>query len=157
MKQLKGLILQMCKFSAVGTSCFVIDYVLMIVFTELCNMEYLFSCAFSFTISVVINYILSMQFVFQGKEEMHKIIEIIIFSSLSVVGLGLNLLLMWGGVEFLGFSYIHAKVYASLIVTGYNFFSRKLFLDSSKEKEVINSAMREIGYTEINSYTEINR
>ena len=42
MKQLKGLILQMCKFSAVGTSCFVIDYVLMIVFTELCNMEYLF-------------------------------------------------------------------------------------------------------------------
>ncbi|SFG52675.1 Putative flippase GtrA (transmembrane translocase of bactoprenol-linked glucose) [Lachnospiraceae bacterium C7] len=147
MIRVKRLILQMFKFSIVGTSCFAIDYGLMIALTELLNMEYLYSSAVSFTVSVVINYLLSMQFVFQGKEDMHKLLEVTIFVALSILGLGLNLLLMWFVVEKFHISYIHAKIYAGLIVTVYNFFSRKVLLDSAVE-EVATKEMGKVRYTE---------
>lgn len=87
MNRIKDLIIQFCKFGAVGGLCFGIDYGLMIFLTETHIMHYFASSAVSFTVSVIVNYILSMRFVFTGKEDMTKAQEMVIFVALSMIGL----------------------------------------------------------------------
>ena len=95
MKRVKKLLLQFCKFGLVGTLCFCIDYGLMILLTERTGLHYFTSSAISFTVSVVVNYILSMRFVFNGKDDLSKFQEMAIFVALSLVGLALNQMIMW--------------------------------------------------------------
>lgn len=130
MEKLKELVLQFCKFGMVGTFCFCIDYGLMIFLTESHLMTYYASSAVSFIASVVVNYVLSMRFVFVSKEGMSKIQEIMIFITLSMVGLLLNQMIMFLAVELLGMFYALAKVFATVMVTAYNFISRKKFLEA---------------------------
>ena len=129
MKKIKKLLWQFSKFASVGTLRFCIDYGLMIVLTEFTVLSYFVSSGISFTVSVVVNYVLSMRFVFRGKEDMSKFEEIIIFVVLSFIGLGINQMIMWIAVESFHIFYAVAKVLVTMMVTTYNFISRKIFLD----------------------------
>lgn len=130
MEKMKKLFLQFCKFGLVGILCFCIDYGLMIALTESGILSYFPASAVSFTISVVVNYILSMRFVFKGKDELSKLQEMAVFVALSLVGLAVNQMIMWIAVEFFKMFYALAKILATMIVTTYNFISRKLFLEA---------------------------
>ncbi len=130
MKRIKKLLLQFCKFGLVGTLCFCIDYGIMVLLTEATDLGYFLSSAISFTLSVVVNYILSMRFVFKGKDELNKFQEMAIFVALSIVGLALNQMIMWIAVEFFRVFYAVAKIFSTMLVTVYNFISRKLFLEA---------------------------
>ena len=99
MKKVKKLFLQFCKFGLVGTLCFCIDYGLMVLLTETGILSYFVASGVSFTFSVLVNYILSMRFVFKGKDELSKLQEMAIFLALSLVGLALNQMIMWIAVE----------------------------------------------------------
>ena len=101
MSKIKQLLRQFCRFGLVGLLCFTIDYGLLILMTESGLYTYFIASAISYTVSVIVNYILSMRFVFTGKEDMHKLVELIIFLILSMVGLGLTQLIMWITVEYL--------------------------------------------------------
>ena len=54
-----------------------------------------------------------------------------LFIVLSVIGLGINQLLMWIGVEILGIYYMISKIIATGIVMLYNFITRKVILEKS--------------------------
>ena len=126
------LIKQLLGFGIIGGLCFLIDYFLMIGLTELGNINYLLAAGMSFSISVVVNYILSMRFIFKSKEEINKQKEFVIFVLLSVIGLGLNELLMWVIVEKIGVYYMITKIIVTAIVMVYNFITRKLILEGEK-------------------------
>lgn len=127
------LIKQLFKFGIVGVICFFIDYGIMVLLTEVFNVSYLLSCGISFTVSVIVNYILSMHFVFKAKEDLNKVAEFVIFVVLSVIGLGLTELLMWLSVDFLNIHYMVSKIFVTGIVMIYNFVTRKIFIEK-KEK-----------------------
>ncbi len=129
MNRLKLLFLQIAKFSAVGTTCFFVDYGLMIFLTEATPMEYFSSCAVSFIVSTILNYILSMRFVFKGRDNLSWVQELLIFVFLSLVGLGINQIIMWVMVEKVRVFYMLSKIIAALIVSTFNFVSRKVFLE----------------------------
>ena len=63
------------------------------VYTFGCNLYV--SAFFGFTISLIFNYLASMAFVFQRKDDASRTKEFIIFAVLSVIGLGLNELIIW--------------------------------------------------------------
>ncbi len=130
MNKVKKLFLQFCKFGLVGTLCFCIDYGLMVLLTETGILGYFAASGVSFTVSVVVNYLLSMRFVFRGKDELNRLQEMGIFLALSLVGLALNQMIMWIAVDFFKMYYALAKILATMIVTNYNFISRKLFLEA---------------------------
>lgn len=121
--------MQIIRFGMVGFLCFFIDYGVLLGLTELAGINYLVSSGISFTVSVVVNYLLSMKFVFESKKKDSRVKEFILFVILSVGGLGINQLVMWLSVEKLGILYQLAKIGATAIVMVYNFITRKVILE----------------------------
>ena len=62
---MKKLLEQIIKFGFVGFLCFFIDYGIMVFLTEIVGIPYLISSGISFTVSVIVNYLLSVTFVFE--------------------------------------------------------------------------------------------
>lgn len=129
---MKKLIEQIIRFGFVGFLCFFIDYGIMVFLTEIVNIPYLISSGISFTVSVIVNYLLSVTFVFETDKNKNKVKEFIVFVFLSVIGLGINQLCMWFGVEILHISYMIVKIGATAVVMVYNFISRKLVIEKKE-------------------------
>ena len=119
------------KFGIVGFIAFFIDYGTMIFLTEVFGVSYLISTTAGFIISVIFNYLASMRYVFVHKEGLSRRKEFVIFIVLSVIGLGLNDVLMWILVDFVFIDYRISKIVVTAIVMVYNFITRKIFLDAS--------------------------
>ena len=139
---MKKLMEQIMKFGIVGVLSFGIDfgvYSMLVYFTP---VPLLVAKFFGFSISVIFNYIMSMKFVFQRNEDMDRKKEFTIFVVLSLIGLGLNEVLVWLFVEYSYeniaiiadmFSYNMMKMIGKILATGivmvYNFITRKIFLE----------------------------
>lgn len=119
----------MIKFGFVGVLCFFIDYGIMVFLTEVFGINYMVSSTVSFSVSVTVNYILSVAFVFETDKDKNKIKEFIVFVLLSIVGLGVNEFCMWLGTDLMGIHYMITKIGATAIVMVYNFVTRKMFIE----------------------------
>ncbi len=126
---MKKLIEQIMKFGVVGFICFGIDYGLMIVLTETVGIGYLISSGVSFSVSVIVNYILSLKYVFETSRDNNKIVEFSVFIILSVIGLFINQILMWVCVDGFHIFYMISKIGVTAVVMVYNFVTRKLILE----------------------------
>lgn len=124
-----ALIVQMLKFSVVGITAFLIDYVLLWVFTEFVGFDYTVSNILSYTIGTIYNYVLSVRWVFSVRSKHSQRVIFIVFVVLSLIGLGLNQLLLVVLVELGGWGYMLAKLVASIIVSIYNYVTRKIYLE----------------------------
>ena len=129
---MEKLIAQIMKFGVVGTLAFLIDYGLMVALTELGGLNPVLSAGISFCVSVVFNYVASMRYVFKHREDLSKRYEFVIFVVLSVIGLGINELIMWAGVDLAHVSYLVVKIVATAVVMVWNFLSRKKWLDAGE-------------------------
>lgn len=127
---MKKLFSQLIKFGLVGGIAFLIDYGIMVFLTEVFKIPSLISVAISFTVSVIFNYIASVKWVFDvDKEKNSKTKELVVFILLSIVGLGINELIMWIMDKEFGIYYMISKIVATIVVMCYNFITRKLFLE----------------------------
>ncbi|MDE7332626.1 MAG: GtrA family protein [Lachnospiraceae bacterium] len=139
---MKDLLNQIIKFGIVGFFCFFIDFGITTGFTNLLGVHYLISKFLGFVVSAVVNYILSIKFVFTHKKEMDKKKEFTVFIILSAIGLIINEIVMYVCIDGI---YVHSELLkelitnefmvsiSAIIATGvvmvYNFISRKLFLE----------------------------
>ena len=149
------LLQQIAKFGLVGVLCFIIDYavyrVMNVVFERAGVAErfpqYVYvSLAIAFAVSVVVNYLLSMRFVFTRKDDMSRKREFTIFLVLSIIGLAVNELCMFVGLDLIYENWawlkgimsrdfaqnIFFKFGATGVVMVYNFITRKLFLEKKE-------------------------
>ncbi len=124
----KKLIDQILKFGVVGGLAFLIDYGLLYVLTEFVGIHYLISSVISFTVSLIFNYILSIKWVFDVTKK-QTVKEITIFVILSVIGLGINQVVMYVGSDLLHVYYMLTKIVATAIVMVWNFVTRKIFIE----------------------------
>lgn len=124
---MKKLINQILKFGVVGGIAFVIDYGILFLLAKVIGLNELISAAISFIISLTFNYFLSTKWVFEAKKQTPK--EVIIFVLLSVVGLGINEILIYLGTKKLGIDVMIVKLFATAIVMVYNFITRKLIIE----------------------------
>lgn len=128
-EKLIQLFWQIIKFGIVGTIAFFVDFLIFVFLTDVVGIHYLISSTLSFTVSVTVNYLCSMAFVFQRKEGMSRQREFIIFVVLSLMGLGANQVAMWIFVEKFFISTKISKILATFFVMVWNFVTRKIFLE----------------------------
>lgn len=126
---MRKLISQIIKFGFVGFLCFFIDYGIMVFLTEALKINYLISSGCSFSVSVIVNYILSIKFVFDADRDANKVKQFLVFLFFSIGGLIINQIVMWVAVDLLGIFYMISKIGATAIVMVYNFITRKLFIE----------------------------
>jgi len=135
---MKKLINQILKFGVVGFLCFFIDYGIMVALVELAGFSELVASGCSFTVSVVVNYILSVTVVFDADKDANKASQFVVFVILSLIGLGINQVIMWAGTAWLGQymerSYMLVKIFATAVVMVYNFITRKIFIEKKPQK-----------------------
>lgn len=124
--------LQLLRFAIVGVIAAFVDVGVLIVLKEMLHIDVLLSSAISFCVSVTVNYLLSMSFVFKSKKQ-SKIKEFIMFVLLSVGGLCLNQVILWIGVTFTNIYYLIVKLITMIIVPIYNFITRKIFLEAKQK------------------------
>lgn len=125
----KGRFWEVFRFLAVGGACFLLEYVLLYVLTEYAGLMYLYSSAIAFTVSLIVNYILCVFVVFHAQHQSEK--QMILFIVTSLMGLGINQLVMWFFVEIIGIWYMAAKVVASAVVMVWNYFTKRFILHGS--------------------------
>lgn len=126
---MKKLIAQLMKFVLVGGLSFVLDFIIYYILTNFFSFYYLVAGFFSFSLSVIFNYLMSMKYVFKSKDDLKKTHEFVIFVTLSVMGLGLNLLSLYLLVDIFSMNDLIAKVFVAGIVMIFNFVTRKIFLE----------------------------
>ena len=152
---MRKLIEQIVKFGVVGIVATIVDWAIFAVLVEVYNASPAWNTmmgeedwktiatVISFTVSVVVNYIGSMKFVFERREDMSRKKEFLIFLVLSIIGLGINVLIIRGlnGMVKLfaswpeliaHFAYMIPKVIATLVVLVWNFVTRKIFLEKKE-------------------------
>lgn len=153
---MKKIIDQIMKFGIVGALAFVIDYGVYTLLANVVQIDYLVANIFGFILSLIFNYFMSMKFVFERKEDADKKKEFITFAILSVIGLGLNELIIYGCVDGiylnsmalqeqfgLGLAKQAGKIIATGIVMVYNFISRKIFIEGNNTKRSSNASQNE--------------
>lgn len=130
---MRKLVEQIIKFGGVGLVCTGIEYVLLFVMESLLSVDLLWATAISFLTSTVINYILSVKFVFDVNNGKDKKTNATVFIIMSVIGMAINQAIMQAGVWVLGDAmdklYMLVKILATGLVMVYNFITRKLFLE----------------------------
>lgn len=126
---MKKLLGQIAGFGIVGIIATVIDFGIMNLLHYGCGLSILISNTAGFVVSVVFNYMASMKYVFNHRDDMSKRREFAIFVILSVVGLLLNDGIVLALNRGLALEANIAKICATALVMVYNFISRKLLLD----------------------------
>lgn len=129
MERFNKLLIQLYKFGLVGGIAFLIDSCILFVLTEYFNIHYLISSTISFIVATIWNYFLSVFWIFDVTKVEKKTQELTSFFILSIIGLGINQLLMYIFVEYIQIYYLFAKVISTCIVMIYNFITRKLFME----------------------------
>ncbi len=122
------LVKQILKFGVVGVVAFLIDYGLLYILTEFIGIYYLISAIISFTVSVIVNYIMSIKWVFDVNKK-QGVKEFIIFIILSIIGLIINEIIMYMMVNLVNIHYMISKLFSTGIVMVYNFVTRKIFIE----------------------------
>ena len=126
---LRPLAIQFARFLVVGILSFSLDYGLFVLLYRVFEVQYVVASTISFSLSVVLNYVLTRKFVFAVNPERNVGIEFVLYLGLNVVALGLNQLILVLAVDALGFSPLIGKLIATAVVLVYNFISRKLLLE----------------------------
>ena len=119
---------QLIRYTFVGGIAFVIDFATLYFLTEFLNVYYLASASVAFVFGLIVNYILSIYFVFNKRSLKSKKTEFVIFAIIGVFGLVFNDVSIWFFTEILSLHYLASKIFATVITYLWNFFVRKYSL-----------------------------
>lgn len=121
-------LIQLFRYTFVGGIAFAFDFGALIIFTEYLHVYYLISAAVAFLLGLTINYLLSVNWVFEKRSIKSKHIEFVVFALIGIIGLALNEFFIWFFTEIASTHYLYSKLISTVLVYMWNFFIRKFTL-----------------------------
>ncbi|MBR5500324.1 MAG: GtrA family protein [Clostridia bacterium] len=116
-------------YLVVGGIATVSEWVFFFIFDK-CHIHYAIATTIAYVLSTFVNWLAGRILVFkESKQSFAK--EIISVYVASIIGLLLNLFIMWVAVDLFTCSEMISKVVATVIVFAYNFLIRKLVIYKS--------------------------
>lgn len=137
------LIKEFIRYVIVGGISFMADFGTLtlleeLIFRQQTDRQIFISTAAGFIVGLVINYILSLIFVFRSKDNKNSgksVGDFIIFALVGVIGLAITEGLMHLGVNVLGFHYMITKIVTAGIVLIWNYLGRKILIFNRSKGE----------------------
>ncbi|QCR18379.1 GtrA family protein [Agrococcus sp. SGAir0287] len=127
--RMRRLAIQFAKFLVVGGISFCVDYGLFLLLHTVLGVPYVLASTISFSISLVLNYVLTLKYVFVAQPGRSIAKEFALYVALNIVALGLNQLILFLSVELLGAWPEVGKLIATAVVLVYNFIARKMLIE----------------------------
>ncbi|MGN0675781.1 MAG: GtrA family protein [Oscillospiraceae bacterium] len=130
------------RYAIVGGIAFLADSGTLFVFQEFLlkgetKPELFISTAMGFLVGLVVNYILSVIFVFRKSDNSNSgksVKAFITFAVIGIIGLGLTELGMYAGVYLLNWHYLITKIIVAALVLIWNYCGRKIFVFGRKDR-----------------------
>jgi len=119
---------QALRYLVVGLVALGVDVTLLVLLTESAGLHYLLSAALAFLCGLIVNYVLSIAWVFKYRSMSDKRVEFVVFAMVGIAGLGLLELMMWSMTELAGVNYLISKAGATVLVFSWNFLGRRFLL-----------------------------
>jgi putative flippase GtrA len=123
-----SVLILLFRYAIVGGLAFAADLGSLIALTELAGWHYLASTAAGSVVGLVVNYSLSVLWVFNERTVGNRSAEFLVFTVLGVIGLGVNELVLFLLTGLAGVHYVASKVVATGLTFAWNFVSRKVLL-----------------------------
>ena len=133
----QGIVGQFLRYFVTGGLAFIVDFGVFALALYYFDIHYLVANLIGLMAGNVVNYLLTVGWVFsteKRKMEKHVVLEVVVFVTISLVGMGLNEFLMYVFVGLLAIQEMVSKVGAAIIVLVYNFLARKFILFKSGKK-----------------------
>ena len=125
--------LQLFRYTFVGGFAFLVDFGTLFTLTEFLKIHYLVSAGIAFIFGLIVNYFLSVKWVFNNRVMDNRLLEFLLFTLIGFVGLLLNELFLWILTDIFLVYYLLSKIVTTAIVYFWNFFLRKLLLFNKKK------------------------
>lgn len=116
---------QFFRYGLVAIIAFGFDFGLLYLFTSVFQWFYLISATLAFTISVIVNYLLSTAWVFAQRTKRERSIELTLFIGICLIAVLLNDLFMWIFTSQMGIYYLTSKLMSVVIVFFWSFGARR--------------------------------
>lgn len=128
--------IQFFRYAVVAGIGLVFDFGGLYGLTQYAHLNYLVSATISFLVALIVNYLLSMWWVFplSSYGRWH---EFGVFGAIGLVGLGLNDLFIWIFTAYFGLFYLVSKAIATIVVFLWNFLARKAYFAKAPKKEPV--------------------
>ncbi len=120
-----GIIQKFIKFGVVGFSGLFVDFGFTYLFKEKLKVQKYLANAFGFLIAASSNYILNRIWTFQSHDP-KVLVEYSQFMVISLIGLGINTLVLWLIVSKLRWNFYFSKLIAIGVVTLWNFIANAM-------------------------------
>lgn len=129
---------QLFRYMIVGGIALVADTGILYILTQFFQIYYLISASLGFISGLVLNYLLSIVWVFNHRKVKKMYVEFAIFAAIGLIGLFWNELIMYLLVGKFGLYFLYAKVMTAAFVFFWNFLARKVILFRETRKEEVN-------------------
>lgn len=127
-----NLLGQLVRYIISGGVAFALDFTLLWVLTQFCELNYLLSTVIAYIVGLVTTYLLSIFWIFDARSSSSWVREMAIFTIIGLVGLLLTWSLMWVFTDFAELHYLISKIIVTAIVFLVNFLLKKIILFSRK-------------------------
>ena len=127
----KSLMGQFLRYLVTGGLAFVVDFGLFALCLYVFDWHYLLANLVGLVAGLVLNYTMSIVWVFTACERMlekRKVMEFSLFALVGIAGVGINQLLMFLMVGVFDWNEMASKMIAAILVLMWNFGARKLML-----------------------------
>jgi putative flippase GtrA len=119
---------EFARYCLAGGLAFLADFATFLLLSELRGVNYLVANTLGFLAGLIVNYLISISWVFAHRKYATATPEFSFFAIIGVGGIALGNSGMWLLIELLEFGHIQAKCLVTAVVLLYNYSMRKYFL-----------------------------
>ena len=124
----RGSLVQAFRYGIVSVVSLAFDFGGLWLLTEVAGLHYLVSAVVSYGLGMVVNYLLSITWVFSSRKLKSRAVEFGTFVLIGVAGMGINEALLWLLTDVLGAYYLVSRGVSAVVGFAWKFVARKVAL-----------------------------
>jgi putative flippase GtrA len=130
---LKNKVPQVIRYFFVGGSAALTDLIIFYLLVDILGFNYVLVSILGFIVATLVNYLLSILFVFESGVRFNRFMELFYVYAVSSVGLFVHLATLTLFIEYFNYDKMASKVIAIISAFAFNYLLRKYFVFHGKK------------------------